>query len=129
MDASAKMETPSPTPSQPPSREMRVARISGSPPPGRGSRPPFGTAEMQVMAEGRRRPPIPESRRNMEMSVIREIVRKLSPNLSVPEQEELNAAAEAAENVVGISPKTEFIARLENGLFTLVLETYREMEK
>lgn len=123
------METPSPTPSQPPSREMHVVRISSSPPLRRGSRPPLArgaTIEMPAMEEIRR-PPIPQSRREMELGVIGRIVARLMPTLSEPERLRLHKAAEKAEEVAGISPKTEFIARLENGLFNLVLETYREI--
>lgn len=84
--------------------------------------------EMPVVEEIRR-PPIPKSRRAMELRVIEEILARLMPRLSENERLRLHAAAEAAEKVSGISPKTEFLARLENGLFELALETYREMEK
>ena len=65
----------------------------------------------------------------MELGEIRKIVAKLMPNLPEHEKGKLESAAESAENVSGISPKTEFIARLENGLFHMVLEAYLELKK
>ena len=126
------MESPSPTPSQPPAREIQIVRISSSPPQRRSSRPPAGrgaTREMRAMVEEIRSPPIPQSRREMELGTIRKIAAKLEPNLSKEEKEKLEAAADAADKVAGISPKTEFIARLENGLFHKVLEAYAEIGK
>lgn len=81
------------------------------------------------MVEEIRSPPIPQSRREMELGTIRKIAAKLEPNLSKEEKEKLEAAADAADKVAGISPKTEFIARLENGLFHKVLEAYAEIGK
>lgn len=129
MDASAKMESSSPVPSQPPARELRAHSTPNFPHQRKSSRPPISpTMEMPAMEEIRR-PPIPTSRRQMELETIGRIVAKLMPELSKEESLKLGEAAEAAGRVAGISPKTEFIARLENGLFTLVLETYLEMGK
>lgn len=126
------MESPSPTPSQAPARELHLPGISSSPPKRRSSRPPAvrgSTMEMPAMREEIRRPPIPKSRREMELGVIGKIVAKLMPSLSEHDRLKLDVAAKAAENVAGISPKTEFIARLDGDLFITVLETYRDMEK
>ncbi len=60
----------------------------------------------------------------MELGLIDRIVSSIGPGLDAGEKEKLEAAAEAARNVRGISPKTEFVARLENGLFSAVLEAY-----
>lgn len=132
------METPTPAPT-PALREVQVARISSSPPIRRSSRPPgperSSTREMAVpLVERKRRSPIPQSRREMELFVIDKIVSRirLSPDLSVGHIDMLEAAARKARNVQGISPKTEFLANLENGLFHMALEAYqqyKEMEK
>jgi len=76
------------------------------------------------LVEDKRAPPIQQSRREMELGLIGRIVSCLKPKLSAEEGEKLDAAAMAAEAVRGISPKTEFIARLENGLFGAALEEY-----
>jgi len=65
----------------------------------------------------------------MELGIIRRIVSGLRDGLEEDERARLEFAAEAAENIFGISPKTEFIARLENGLFHKVLEAYRNLER
>lgn len=119
----------SPSPSQPPVREMQRARVSNSPPQGRSSRPPAGSTQEMPMLEGVRRPPIPISRREMEVRTIRQIVAELAPNISEAERLMLEDAAAAAEEVAGISPKTEFIASLQNGLFHMVLEAYQRIGK
>ena len=123
------MESTSPTPSQPPARELQV-RVPSSPPLRRSSRPPPGsTLEMPAM-EDIRRQPIPKTRREMELEVIGRIVARLMPNLSEPDRLMLYKAAGDAEKVAGTSPKAEFIFGLKsNDLFMLVLETYKEMEK
>jgi len=119
----------SPSPSKPPARELQIARVSNSPPQGRGSRPPAGSTQEMPMVEGVRRPPIPISRREMEVRTIRQIVAGLAPKISEAERLMLEDAAAAAEEVAGISPKTEFIASLQNGLFHMVLEAYLELNE
>ena len=76
------------------------------------------------MVEEKRAPTIQKSRRDMELGVICRIVAGLKQKLSAEEGEKLDAAARAAKDVRDISPKTEFIARLNNGLFDAVLEEY-----
>jgi len=87
---------------------------------------PLGsTLEMQLpLVEEKRALPMPKSRREMELGTIGRIVSCLKQKLSAEEGGKLDAAARAAEEVRGISPKTEFIARLENGLFGAALEEY-----
>lgn len=71
---------------------------------------------------------MPQSRREMEIVKIKEIVASLGPGLPADELGKLMRAAEAAGNVAGISPKAEFIARLGNGLFHKALEAYQKLE-
>lgn len=93
----------------------------------RTNTPPNLTQE--ILVEGKRAPPIPDSRRQFELETIRKIVGALGPKLCDDERQELEIAAGRAERVQGISPKSEFLANLANGLFMRVLETYAEIER
>ena len=81
----------------------------------------------RMMVEGQRAPPIPESQKDRELGLIRQVVETLAPRLGDKEKGELIAAANKARQVI-ISPKAEFLASLTNGCFMEALQLFSEIE-